>query len=610
MGSYCSQLTIVCSTPPAGIYVGSITNAVLLINFINANTLTYVEYITDPVTKIVTLNTSQYNYVVNSDDCTITRTIVGGNTNRPVFEAATLKMQQVGQLYLSNFYDIPLTLTKTCLIQSSSFTGNYKYTPEPVSIGIGEMAFDITTYITDSYYGDMIIDHILIYYILDIPYNLEIFFLGGRKFVSTGYISLGSDCYFTATMQSFNTTFNVKFKLVGVSNDGNKNCIQFSQGPTVKWDDPSAAKVNAPTVTNFTGSSTTDILDTTGNLPANCVPSGYYTATNNQDLLLSITITDSTHLTYSFFMRESSTYVTTNYIGNYSFTVNNCLGLPIYISGSHGDAIEQGFTVGPGGTTISINSYYNDGGSLVFTQRSDPQVPAANTGTFIAQVGSSAVQINNVIISPINIYVPGVGLGDLIQDASDATVFYNPNLNNKSYQLRTGKVATLAETANGTTTTYNLVKSAVSPPPPPSPSPRISPSTVIFPSTNFAPSVTLVSTFRLRYGDYTTGIDENGNGIYLTGSINLYSDGSIVGGGSKYTVDSTGAVNSGINSDNSDYISSLMNQWSAYTGVGTVTLYYLTDQATSRNTNPKSSTTLINAIDSTGAVTLYFATFY
>jgi hypothetical protein len=340
----------------------------------------------------------------------------------------------------------------------------------------------------------------------------------------------------------------------------------------------------------FSGAITTTQIDTNSNLPGNCIPSGYYTATNSQGYTLSITITDPTHLTYVFMSVDGTTQKPGLYTGYYTFTINHCMGIPLFVSGTHGYAIEAGFTVGTGGTTLSINSYYNDGSSLVFNQTT-PVISSSYTGTFISEVGSSLANGNPIVISQSGVYIPGVGSGPLtpvISDVSSSMV----TVSGRNYKIQTGPVMKISETVNGLTNTYNVKPVAA---------PQIA-------QVQSAPS--LVNTFRLRYGDYTTGIDENGNGIYLTGSINLYSDGSIVGGGSKYTVDSTGAVKSGINSDNSDYISSLMNQWSAYTGVGTVTLYYLTDQATSRNTNPKSSTTLINAIDSTGAVTLYFATFY
>jgi hypothetical protein len=445
---------------------------------------------------------------------------------------------------------------------------------------------EVIVYLNDSYYGNITIQNIIIHYDTDVPTGLEIICTSGQKFVASS-ILLGVDYWYSASIQSFNSRYVVKFRYVGFKIYESVFDISPSSKIQINWVFRNLGVF--PSNIDFPGVKTTTQIDTTSNLPGNCIPTGYYTATNSQGYNLSITITDPTHLTYVFMSVDGATRKPGLYTGYYTFTINRCMGIPLFVSGTHGYAIEAGFTVGTGGTTLSINSYYNDGSSLVFNQTT-PVVSSSYTGTFTS-LGSSLANGNPIVISQSGVFIPGIGSGPLtpvISDVSSSMV----TISGRNYKIQTGPVMKISETVNGLTNTYNVTPVAV---------PTIA-------QVQSAPS--LVNTFRLRYGDYTTGVDENGNPLYLTGSINLYTDGSIVGGGSKYTVDSTGAVKTGINSDNSDYISSLMNQWSTYTGNGTVTLYYLSDQATSRNTNPKSSTTLINATDSTGAVTMYFATFY
>jgi hypothetical protein len=107
---------------------------------------------------------------------------------------------------------------------------------------------------------------------------------------------------------------------------------------------------------------------------------------------------------------------------------------------------------------------------------------------------------------------------------------------------------------------------------------------------------------------YVAGLNSDGNPIILSGAIQLYSDGTIIGGDgtSKYTVNSSGVVTSGIKSDNTDYISSILNQWSSYTGAGLSTLYYLVDEAPIPNKNPTKTTSTVTVRDSTFTTSLYF----
>jgi len=587
MGSYCSQLTTVCSTPPNKVYSWTNGDTILVINFITTTQFTVGVYIYSDGTFLDKFSTI-YNFTLDQN-CNISFTYASGLVDGLFQSSSTvLTSLVVDQLSLNHYgMNQNITFTKNTKLPSANYTGNYTYTTPSMYTALSGGIAPVNVYISDSYYGNITIQNIIIHYDTDVPTGLEIICTSGQKFVASS-ILLGVDYWYSAQIQSFNSSYVIKFHYVDSKID--ESIVDISPNSKIQMNWVFQNLGQFPQMMQFLGEKTTTQIDTSSNLPGNCIPSGYYTATNSQGYTLSITITDPTHLTYVFMSVDGATQKPGLYTGYYTFTINKCMGIPLFVSGTHGYAIEGGFTVGTGGTTLSINSYYNDGSSLVFNQTT-PVISSSYTGTFISEVGSSLANGNPIVISQSGVYIPGVGSGPLtpvISDVSSSMV----TVSGRNYKIQTGPVMKISETVNGLTNTYNVKPVAA---------PQIA-------QVQSAPS--LVNTFRLRYGDYTTGIDENGNGIYLTGSINLYSDGSIVGGGSKYTVDSTGAVKSGINSDNSDYISSLMNQWSAYTGVGTVTLYYLTDQATSRNTNPKSSTTLINAIDSTGAVTLYFATFY
>lgn len=586
MGSYCSQLTTVCSTPPNKVYSWTNGDTVLVINFITTTQFTLCAYIYSDGTFIDKFSTT-YNFTLDQN-CNISFTYASGLVDGLFQSASTiLKSLVVDQLSLNHYgMNQNVTFTKRTELPSANYTGNYTYTPPSMYTAPTGGNAEVIVYLNDSYYGNITIQNIIIHYDTDVPTGLEIICTSGQKFVASS-ILLGVDYWYSASIQSFNSRYVVKFRYVGFKIYESVFDISPSSKIQINWVFRNLGVF--PSNIDFPGVKTTTQIDTTSNLPGNCIPTGYYTATNSQGYNLSITITDPTHLTYVFMSVDGATRKPGLYTGYYTFTINRCMGIPLFVSGTHGYAIEAGFTVGTGGTTLSINSYYNDGSSLVFNQTT-PVVSSSYTGTFTS-LGSSLANGNPIVISQSGVFIPGIGSGPLtpvISDVSSSMV----TISGRNYKIQTGPVMKISETVNGLTNTYNVTPVAV---------PTIA-------QVQSAPS--LVNTFRLRYGDYTTGVDENGNPLYLTGSINLYTDGSIVGGGSKYTVDSTGAVKTGINSDNSDYISSLMNQWSTYTGNGTVTLYYLSDQATSRNTNPKSSTTLINATDSTGAVTMYFATFY
>lgn len=586
MGSYCSQLTTVCSTPPNKVYSWTNGDTVLVINFITTTQFTLCAYIYSDGTFIDKFSTT-YNFTLDQN-CNISFTYASGLVDGLFQSASTiLKSLVVDQLSLNHYgMNQNVTFTKRTELPSANYTGNYTYTPPSMFTAPTGGNAEVIVYLNDSYYGNITIQNIIIHYDTDVPTGLEIICTSGQKFVASS-ILLGVDYWYSASIQSFNSRYVVKFRYVDSRIYESVFDISPSSKIQINWVVRNLGVF--PSIIDFPGVKTTTQIDTTSNLPGNCIPTGYYTATNSQGYNLSITITDPTHLTYVFMSVDGATQKPGLYTGYYTFTINRCMGIPLFVSGTHGYAIEAGFTVGTGGTTLSINSYYNDGSSLVFNQTT-PVVSSSYTGTFTS-LGSSLANGNPIVISQSGVFIPGIGSGPLtpvISDVSSSMV----TISGRNYKIQTGPVMKISESVNGLTNTYNVTPVAV---------PTIA-------QVQSAPS--LVNTFRLRYGDYTTGVDENGNPLYLTGSINLYTDGSIVGGGSKYTVDSTGAVKTGINSDNSDYISSLMNQWSTYTGNGTVTLYYLSDQATSRSTNPKSSTTLINAIDSTGAVTMYFATFY
>jgi len=586
MGSYCSQLTTVCSTPPNKVYSWTNGDTVLVINFITTTQFTLCAYIYSDGTFIDKFSTT-YNFTLDQN-CNISFTYASGLVDGLFQSASTiLKSLVVDQLSLNHYgMNQNVTFTQRTELPSANYTGNYTYTPPSMYTAPTGGNAQVIVYLNDSYYGNITIQNIIIHYDTDVPTGLEIICTSGQKFVASS-ILLGVDYWYSASIQSFNSRYVVKFRYVDSKIYESVFDISPSSKIQINWVFRNLGVF--PSNIDFPGVKTTTQIDTTSNLPGNCIPTGYYTATNSQGYNLSITITDPTHLTYVFMSVDGATQKPGLYTGYYTFTINRCMGIPLFVSGTHGYAIEAGFTVGTGGTTLSINSYYNDGSSLVFNQTT-PVVSSSYTGTFTS-LGSSLANGNPIVISQSGVFIPGIGSGPLtpvISDVSSSMV----TISGRNYKIQTGPVMKISETVNGLTNTYNVTPVAV---------PTIA-------QVQSAPS--LVNTFRLRYGDYATGVDENGNPLYLTGSINLYTDGSIVGGGSKYTVDSTGAVKTGINSDNSDYISSLMNQWSTYTGNGTVTLYYLSDQATSRNTNPKSSTTLINAIDSTGAVTMYFATFY